>query len=115
MTRPSASTNASSIAWLFFSLFFLSGLATLGAVAQQPKPHTETRDYLVAGKPLPKAPVNKDIAAALRQVSADKIKANIETLVTFKNRSTVSSIETDLPPGTGVLAASDWIKAQFES
>jgi len=115
MTRISASSQPSRVAFLACSLFILNGLAPAGLCAQQPKPHAETRDYLIAGKPLPKAPVNKEIAAALRQVSADKIKSNIETLVTFKNRSTVSSIETDLPPGTGVLAASDWIKAQFES
>ena len=115
MTRKSTSSQPYCVALLACSLFILNGLASPGLHAQQPKPHAETRDYLIAGRPLPKAPVNKEIAAALRQVSADKIKANIETLVTFKNRSTVSSIETDLPPGTGVLAASDWIKAQFES
>jgi len=115
MTRTLASLQPTRIAFVALSLFILNGLSPLDVRAQQPKPHAETRDYLVAGKPLPKAPVDKQIAAALRQVSADKIKANIETLVTFKNRSTVSSLDTDLPPGTGVLAASDWIKAQFES
>jgi len=27
----------------------------------------------------------------------------------------ISSTETDLKPGTGILAAADWIKEQFES
>jgi hypothetical protein len=36
-----------------------------------------------------------------------------EALLAFGNRSTVSSTETDLPAGTGILAASDWIEAQF--
>jgi hypothetical protein len=35
-------------------------------------------------------------------------------LVEFNNRSTISSTETDLKPGTGVFAAADWIKSQFE-
>jgi hypothetical protein len=76
--------------------------------------NADVRDYKVAGAPIAAAPIDKQIAAALKQVSADKIRENITALVNFKNRSTVSSVETDLPPGTGVLAASDWIKAQFE-
>jgi Peptidase family M28 len=74
-----------------------------------------SRDYRIAGAPVSAAPADKQIAAALQEVSPEKIRANIEALVNFYNRSTVSSVETDLSPGTGVLAASDWIKAQFES
>ena len=96
-------------------LAVLMGTANTSLLAQKSPAHNETRDYLVAGTPLPADPADKQIAAALRQVSPDRIKANIESLVAFKNRSTVSSVETDLPPGTGVLAAADWIKAQFES
>jgi len=72
------------------------------------------RDYEIAGSPIAAAPVDKQIAAALKEVSAEKIRANIAALVNFYNRSTVSSLETDLSAGTGVLAASDWIKQQFE-
>ncbi|MGI4758628.1 MAG: M28 family metallopeptidase [Janthinobacterium lividum] len=71
-------------------------------------------DYRLAGTPLPAAAPNGQIAAALKQVSPDAIKANISRLVDFNNRSTVSSTETDLKPGTGVLAAADWIKSQYE-
>jgi len=73
------------------------------------------RDYRVAGKPIGAAPADRQIAAALKQVSAEKIRANIVALVNFGNRSTVSSLDTDLPPGSGILAASDWIKGQFEN
>lgn len=76
--------------------------------------NTPTRDYLATGAPIAPAPTDRLISAALADVSADKIRANIETLVKFHNRSTISSVEKDLAPGTGVLAASDWIKAQFE-
>jgi len=100
---------------IFNAGLVLFGFLAIAVYAQQARTKTETRDYLVAGGPLPTAPPDKRIAAALREVSAEKIKSNIETLVAFKNRSTISSIETDLPSGTGVLAASDWIKAQFES
>jgi len=74
----------------------------------------DVRDYKVAGAPIFAAPVDKQIATALKRVNADKIREDITALVNFNNRSTVSSVETNLPPGTGVLAASDWIKAQFE-
>jgi hypothetical protein len=73
------------------------------------------RDYAIAGTPVSAASVDKQIAAALTEVSPQKIRANIEALVSFNNRSTISSVETDLPSATGVLAASDWIEAQFES
>ena len=72
-------------------------------------------DYEVAGSPVSASPVDKQIAAALQEVSAEKIKTNIETLVGFKNRNTVSSTENDLPAGTGVSAAADWLKSQLGS
>ena len=75
---------------------------------------TQTPDYAAFGARLPKAPADPAITAALRSVSADRIRTNIEHLVAFGNRSTISSTETDLSPGTGILAASDWIKAQLE-
>jgi len=83
--------------------------------AQRPAPNQGVRDYELAGKRILPTPPDKQIMAALKQVSAERIRANISELVKFNNRSTVSSNETDLPPGTGVLAASDWIKQQFEN
>ncbi len=72
-------------------------------------------DYEVAGSPLTASPVDTQIAGAVREVSVEKIKTNIETLVGFKNRNTTSSTESDLPAGTGVLAAADWLKLQLGS
>jgi hypothetical protein len=69
---------------------------------------------LSAQMPIQTAPADPAIAAALKQVSADRIRATIEKLVTFNNRSTVSSTETDLAPNTGVLAAADWIESEFK-
>src|SRR5215472_5950261 len=65
--------------------------------------------------PIAPAPADPAIAGALRQVSADHIRTTIEKLVSFNNRSTLSSMETDLKPGTGVSAAADWIESQFKS
>jgi hypothetical protein len=67
-----------------------------------------------AGQPIPVAPADPAIAAALQQVSPENIRATIEKLVSFNNRSTHSSMDTDLAPGTGVSAAADWIESEFK-
>ena len=72
-------------------------------------------DFLATGAPLKVAPADAQISAALKDVSPARIKQNISALVDFKNRSTLSSMNKDLPAGTGVIAASEYIKAQFET
>ncbi len=67
-----------------------------------------------AAMPLAIAPVDPAIAQALSQISPDRIQATITKLVSFKNRSTLSSMDTDLPPGTGAMAAADWIEQEFK-
>jgi hypothetical protein len=55
------------------------------------------------------------IAAALQQVSAERIRANIETLVGFGTRLTISAQDSAaISEGRGVGAAREWIKSQFE-
>jgi hypothetical protein len=67
-----------------------------------------------AQQPVTTAPADPAIAGALRQVSSDRIHATIEKLVSFNNRSTLSSMEIDLKPGTGINAAADWIESEFK-
>ncbi len=90
-------------------------LAAGTMLAQRNTAPPERLDYSAAGAQLPVAQANLHVVAALKQVSPERIRANISRLVDFNNRSTISSTETDLKPGTGVLAAADWIKAQFEA
>jgi Peptidase family M28 len=55
------------------------------------------------------------IAAALRQVSAKQIQANIERLVGFGTRSTISALDpSSIAAGRGIGAAREWIKTEFE-
>lgn len=55
------------------------------------------------------------IASALREVSADKIQANIERLVKFGTRSTLSAQDpASIAAGRGIGAAREWIKSEFE-
>ena len=72
-------------------------------------------DFKSTGTPLKATPVDKEIAIALKDVSVERIHRNIETLVNFKTRMTTSMNDTDLPPGTGILAAADYIEGQFEA
>jgi hypothetical protein len=60
-------------------------------------------------------PADGRIAAALQQVSAERIRANIEKLVSFGTRLTISAQDADsIAAGRGVGAAREWIKAEFE-
>ena len=55
------------------------------------------------------------IAAAMQQISPDRIRQTIEKLVGFQNRSTLSAQdEESIRAGRGIGAAREWIKAEFE-
>ncbi len=62
-----------------------------------------------------KWPVDPRIAAALQQISAQRIQANIEKLVSFQTRSTLSAQDAaSIAAGHGIGAAREWIKSEFE-
>ncbi len=54
------------------------------------------------------------IARAIARIDPARIHQIIARLVSFETRSTLSSMETDLPAGTGINAAADWIFGQFQ-
>ncbi len=63
------------------------------------------------------APVAPDpqIAAALQQVSAERIQETIARLVTLHTRSTLSAQDpASIASGHGIGAAREWIKSEFE-
>lgn len=55
------------------------------------------------------------IAAALRSISPDAVRTDIAKLVSFGTRNTLSSMDTDQPPGQGINAAADWIESEFRA
>ncbi|HEV2575992.1 MAG TPA: M28 family metallopeptidase [Acidobacteriaceae bacterium] len=73
------------------------------------------RSQAPAADRLPAPTPDPAIAAALRTISPDAIRADIAKLVSFGTRSTLSSMDTDLPPGQGINAAADWIESQFRA
>src|SRR5580693_6035133 len=60
-------------------------------------------------------PADSSIAAALQQVSGERIRANIEKFVSFGTRSTISAQDpAAIKAGSGVGAAREWIRSEFE-
>ena len=86
------------MAWLALGM-----MAALAAVAQQ------------HGR-IAKAPeLDPQIVAAVKEVSPAHVKASIEKLVSFHNRSTLSAADADaIAKGRGIGAAREWIRSEFE-
>jgi hypothetical protein len=67
------------------------------------------------GQSLDQQIVDPQIAAALRQISAQRIQASIEMLVSFGTRLTISAQDpAAVASGKGVGAAREWIKSEFD-
>ncbi len=90
-------------------LMAAANIAVAQGVASSPK--SAPAERAVMAKPLP-APVDPQIAAALKQVSAAQIQATIEKLVGFGTRLTIG--ENPAQSGRGIVAAREWIKSEFE-
>ena len=73
------------------------------------------RDLDATGQPIPAMRADPQIVHAIDGISPSRIQHTIAALVAFRNRNTLSSMDADLPAGTGVSAAADWIEAQFQS
>src|SRR6476661_8989438 len=74
------------------------------------------RTFAQTDRPEPKPLADPQIAAALARVSAQRIQANIEKLVSFQTRLTLSAQDADsIKAGRGIGAAREWIKGEFES
>lgn len=88
----------------------LAAVVTLGAMAA-----AQNQSQPENAAPLAPMPVDAQIATALQQISAKQIQANIDKLVSFGTRSTISAQDAaSIASGRGVGAAREWIKAEFE-
>jgi len=84
------------------TILVLVTLGTAGGSAQTAKSGAE-------------ATADPQIAAALQQISAQRIQANIEKLVSFGTRSTLAAQDAaSIVAGHGIGAAREWIKSEFE-
>ena len=74
-----------------------------------PAASATAQDTPAGGQPDPQ------IAAALKQISAEHIQSNIEKLVSFGTRLTLSAQDpASIAAGRGIGAAREWIKSEFE-
>ena len=63
----------------------------------------------------PRLPPDPQIASALTRISAQRIQADIEKLVSFQTRLTLSAQDPDsVKAGHGIGAAREWIRSEFE-
>jgi Peptidase family M28 len=77
-----------------------------GSLSAQEKPASTMSDPM---------PIDSRISAALQQISAGRIRANIEKLVSFGTRSTISAQDpAAIAAGRGIGAAREWIKSEFD-
>ncbi|HVG26542.1 MAG TPA: M28 family metallopeptidase [Acidobacteriaceae bacterium] len=60
-------------------------------------------------------PADPVIAAALKTISPDVVRADIAKLVSFGTRNTLSSMDTDQPAGQGINAASAWLESEYRA
>ena len=72
------------------------------------------RDSDAIGAPIQPMPADPAIERSLARITPAEIQHTISTLVAFHNRSTLSSLDTDLPKGTGVTSAANWIESEFK-
>ena len=101
---PSKSLVAAILVALALALWAPLCLAQEMAQGQGPAPRLASDPH-----------ADSHIAEAIRQVSADRIRQTIEKLVNFQNRSTISAQDgASIKAGTGIAAAREWIKAEFE-
>jgi hypothetical protein len=84
----------------------VSLVLVFGSLSAQEKPASTMSDPM---------PIDSRISAALQQISAGRIRANIEKLVSFGTRSTISAQDpAAIAAGRGIGAAREWIKSEFD-
>ena len=91
-----------------------SALLAANGQSRASSPDAAHRDLDAIGAPIRPMPLDPAIARALSGISPAHVQHTIATLVSFHNRSTLSSLDKDLPPNTGVVAAGNWIESQFK-
>ncbi len=97
--------------WIVGVCGLLAAMAA-GVDAQMPGAATGPAAESTALAPLR---VDPAVSSALKRVSAEQVRADIAKLVSFGTRSTLSSMDAELPQGQGILAAADWITSEFEA
>jgi hypothetical protein len=94
-------------------LVSLMALAVLAVSAVDSAAAAGRRDLQGYGTVERAAAADPAIVRALRQISLQRIQHTVATLVAFRTRNTLSSMDRDLAHGEGINAAADWIESQL--
>ena len=113
VSRSGAYSIVMSLVRLSVCVLLLPSFLAGYGESHSPAGEAARHDLDAVGAPIRPVPADPVIAHAIAQVSPAQIQHTIATLVSFHNRSTLSSLDKNLPPGTGVEAAAYWIEAQF--
>ena len=98
---------------IFASLMF--SITTLVAQSPQSSSNDETVSANRKFSQIMPGTADPRIVAALRQVSPQRLRATVEKLVSFVNRSTLSANNEKLTSqGLGVINAAKWIESEFQ-
>ena len=103
---------------LALTLFFATVAPTaIFSASSKASAHSDggSRDLVATGTPIVPEPADPAISSAIREISPERMRHIVESLVSFGNRSTISSVEKDLPPDKGVTAAAAWIADQYRA
>jgi peptidase M28-like protein len=75
----------------------------------------QSNSFCHAQSGAPTSAADPQIAAAIRQVSTERLQQTVDKLVSFGTRSTLSAQDDNsIKAGKGVGAAREWIKSEFE-
>jgi len=75
----------------------------------------QANSFCHAQSGVPTNAADPQIAAAIRQISAERLQQTVDKLVSFGTRSTLSAQDDNsIKAGKGIGAAREWIKAEFE-
>lgn len=76
---------------------------------------THVSGFAPCQQSVPTMPPDAHIAAALKQISSEHIRADVEKLASFGTRATLSAQDAKaIASGRGIGAAREWIKSEFE-
>src|SRR5512146_1842818 len=100
---------------VLLGLVLMWGVAASVAQTGTSKTAAKRQAKGVVGSAIKAAPMDAQIAAALRAVSAKHVQATIEKLVSFGSRLTIGPADqAQIDAGHGIGAAREWIKSEFE-
>jgi hypothetical protein len=109
MWRPTTSQIVISVVVISVIVISLTVAISASAPAQDPATNQAGASSAEA------MAADHRISTALQQVSAERIRANIEKLVSFGTRSTISAQDrAAIAAGRGIGASREWIKSEFE-